>query len=130
MASLVLNEARNTFPELDDVSDRDFALMIGGAYPDLLDSDAEFKAEYEQFERQNTGFGQDFVDSFEKGLKYDFPSSMASAGEALLRMVNSEYATYAEEVADNFAEKGQEFAEEQGINPESWGTAFGGGAAS
>lgn len=130
MASLVLNEARNSFPELDDVSDRDFALMIGGAYPDLLDSDAEFKAEYEQFKRQNTGFGQDFVDSFEKGLRYDFPSSMASAGEALLRMVNSEYATYAEEVADDFAEKGQEFAEEQGINPESWGTAFGSGAAS
>lgn len=130
MGSEILQYTRDRFPNLADVPDNELTMYVGDRFPGLLEKDSQFKSEYEQYKRANTSSLADFGESFVKGLAYDFPASIASAGEGLLNIVGSEYAKTAKEVSDAISKGGEEYAREAGINPDSWGTAFGSGAAS
>lgn len=130
MGSEILQYTRDRFPNLADVPDNELTMYVGDRFPDLLEKDSQFKSEYEQYKRANTSAAADFGESFVKGLVFDTPAALASTGEALLKTVNSEYAKSAKEFADWVSAEGDAYAEEVGINPDSWASAFGGGAAS
>ena len=130
MPSKVLDYARSTYPEISDASDRDLSLYIAKRYPEMLGLDDQFAAEVEQYKNANTNFLSDFGDSFIKGVVSDLPVALGTVAEVAVGTVSEDYAKAVSDVVDNIEEWGEEYAKESGINPDSWGTAFGSGAAS